>query len=310
MLVTLPLFHSFGLAILSLPALYAGAAIFLEPRFDAATTWQRIATERITYLGAVPTQLAALLAELEARGLADPPPSLRFLFGAGAAVPVEQIQGFQARGIVLKQGFGQTETSILCCLDAADAIRKAGSVGRPVFHAELRVVTKETIEGPLEAWCDAAVGAPGEIVVRGPITMLGYWNRPDETAATLRGEWLRTGDVATCDDEGFLTLVGRARDMYISGGENVYPAEVEAAYAQHPAVHEIAVVGVPDERWGEVGRAYVVPREGNELDGEALRAWGAERLARFKLPRDFVALPSLPRTETGKVQKHRLGSVE
>ena len=307
-LVSLPLFHSFGLAILSLPALYAGAAIFLEPRFDAARTWQRIASERITYLGAVPMQLAALLAEVESHGPAPPPPSLRFLFGAGAAVPVEQISGFQERGIVLKQGFGQTETSILCCLDAADAIRKAGSVGRPVFHAELRVVTKETIEGPVDGWRDAATGEPGEIAVRGPITMLGYWNRPDDTAATLRGEWLRTGDLATCDDEGFLTLVGRARDMYISGGENVYPAEVEAAFAQHPSVREIAIVAVPDQRWGEVGRAYVVPRDGCSLDGEALRAWGAQRLARFKLPRDFVAIASLPRTETGKVQKHRLGA--
>ncbi len=305
-LVALPLFHSFGLAILSLPALYAGATVYLEPRFDAARTWQRVASERITFLGAVPTQLAALLADLEARGDATPPPSLRFLFGAGAAVPVEQIRGFEARGIVLKQGFGQTETSILCCLDASDAIRKAGSVGRPVFHAELRVVSQAAIDGPVESWVDCAVGEPGEIVVRGPITMLGYWNRPDETAATLRGEWLRTGDLATRDDEGFLTLVGRARDMYISGGENVYPAEVEAAYAQHPAVRDIAIVGVPDPRWGEVGRAFVVPRDGCAVDGEALRAWGAERLARFKLPRDFVALDTLPRTETGKVQKHRL----
>jgi len=305
-LVALPLFHSFGLSILSLPALYAGAAVFLEPRFDAARTWQRVASERITFLGAVPTQLAALLAELEQRGSAPPPPGLRFLFGAGAAVPVEQIRAFEARGVILKQGFGQTETSTLCCLDASDAIRKAGSVGRPVFHAELRVVTQATIDGPVEHWCDAAIGEPGEIAVRGPITMLGYWNKPDATAATLRGDWLRTGDIATRDDEGFLTLVGRARDMYISGGENVYPAEVEAAYAQHPAVREIAIVGVPDARWGEVGRAFVVPRDGCSLDGEALRAWGAQRLARFKLPRDFVAIASLPRTETGKVQKHRL----
>jgi fatty-acyl-CoA synthase len=306
-LVALPLFHSFGLSILSLPALYAGAVVFLEPRFDAERTWQRIDADRITFLGAVPTQLAALLAALETRGARAAPPSLRFLFGAGAAVPVEQIRGFESRGIILKQGFGQTETSILCCLDAGDAIRKAGSVGRPVFHAELRVVTQATIEGPVERWCDAADGEPGEIVVRGPITMLGYWNRPDETAATLRGEWLRTGDLATRDGEGFLTLVGRARDLYISGGENVYPAEVEAAYAQHPDVREIAVVGVPDARWGEAGRAFVVPRDGRTLDGEALRAWGAERLARFKLPREFVAIDALPRTETGKVQKHRLG---
>ena len=308
-LVILPLFHSFGLAILALPTLYAGGCVLLEPRFDAARTWRRVESERVSFLGAVPTQLAALLGALER---ADAPPdlaSLRFLFGAGAAVPVEQIRAFEARGLVLKQGFGQTETSILCCLDAGDAVRKAGSVGRPVFHAELRRVTPASIEGPLDAWRDAAPDEPGEIVVRGPITMLGYWKRPADTAATLRDGWLRTGDLATADAEGYLTLVGRARDMYISGGENVYPAEVEAAYLEHPAVAEIAIVGVPDARWGESGRAYVVPAPGAALpDAAALRAWGAKRLAGFKLPREFVAVDALPRTETGKVQKHRLGA--
>ncbi len=306
-LVILPLFHSFGLAILALPTLYAGASVLLEARFDAERAWRRAADERATFLGAVPTQLALLLDALER---AAPPPdlrSLRFLFGAGAAVPVEQIRAYERRGLVLKQGFGQTETSILCCLDAEDAVRKAGSVGRPVFHAELRLVTPASVDGPLEQWREPAPGEPGEIVVRGPINMLGYWGRPADTAATLRGEWLRTGDLATCDDEGYLTLVGRAKDMYISGGENVYPAEVEAAYTEHPDVAEIAIVGVPDARWGEAGRAYVVPaRPGAALDSDALRRWGAERLAGFKLPREWIAVESLPRTETGKVQKHRL----
>ena len=155
-------------------------------------------------------------------------------------------------------------------------------------------------------WRDAAVGETGEIVVRGPITMLGYWNDPEATAQTLRGDWLRTGDLATRDDEGFLTLVGRARHMYISGGENVYPAEIERVYAEHPAVREIAVVGVPDPKWGEVGCAYVVPARGARIEPEALRAWGSQRLARFKLPKRFVEVAELPRTETGKVQKHRL----
>jgi fatty-acyl-CoA synthase len=208
---------------------------------------------------------------------------------------------------VVKQGFGQTETSILCCLDAADALRKAGSVGKPVFHAEVRIVRRESLKRPPEEWQDCAPHEPGEIVVRGPITMLGYWKQPEASRETLRGEWLRTGDLATADEEGFFTLVGRAQELYISGGENVYPAQVEAVYAAHPALQEIAVVGVPDARWGEVGRAYVVLAEGACLDPEALRAWGAERLARYKLPRSFVALESLPRTHTGKVQKHRLG---
>ncbi len=307
-LVPLPLFHSFGHAILSLPALYSGASVFLEPRFDPARVWARVAQEEITYLGAVPTMFQALLEELEASPQSRPPGSLRFLFSAGAAIPVELIRAFERHGLVVKQGFGQTETSILCCLDAGDALRKAGSVGKPVFHADVRVVRRELLAGPPEAWQDCEPEEAGEIVVRGPITMLGYWRRPEETAETLRGEWLRTGDLARVDDKGFFTLVGRARDLYISGGENVYPAEVEAVYAAHPAIREIAVVGVPDPRWGEVGRAFVVLVDGASLEPEAWREWGAQRLARYKLPRSFVVLPTLPRTVTGKVRRGDLPS--
>ena len=306
-LVILPLFHSFGLKILALPALHAGASLFLHAHFDPLRTWQTVGAERITFFGAVPTQLAALREALESPG-ADrfDLSSLRFVFGAGASVPVDQILAFERHGLVLQQGFGQTETSILCCLDARDAVRKAGSVGRPVRHAEVRVVTLASLEAEPSAWRDTAVGETGEIVVRGPITMLGYWNDPEATAQTLRGDWLRTGDLATRDEEGFLTLVGRARHMYISGGENVYPAEIERVYAEHPAVREIAVVGIPDAKWGEVGCAYVVPAAGARVDAEALRDWGSQRLARFKLPKQFLEVKELPRTETGKVQKHRL----
>jgi fatty-acyl-CoA synthase len=308
-LVVLPLFHSFGLNILSLPTLHAGGSVFLERRFDATGVWDTVARERITFLGGVPTMFRALLEvlEREPHGRFDLA-SLRFLFTAGAAIPVEAVRTFQRHGLVLKQGFGQTETSILCCLDAADALRKAGSVGRPVRHAEVRLVRLDSLKGEPQEWQDAAPGETGEIVVRGPITMIGYWERPEATAEVLRGGWLRTGDLATRDAEGFFTLVGRARHMYISGGENVYPAEIEATYEEHPAVREIAVVGVSDERWGEVGHAYWVPREGTLADEESLRAWGAERLADFKLPKRFFAVSELPRTETGKVQKHRLGA--
>ena len=153
---------------------------------------------------------------------------------------------------------------------------------------------------------EAPPGETGEIVVRGPIVFLGYWNQPEATREVLRGEWLRTGDLATVDPEGFVTLVGRGRDMYISGGENVYPAEVEAVFAAHPAVGEIAVIGVPDSMWGEAGRAFIVPAAGARLDEDALRAWGSERLAGFKLPRRFIRVADLPRTASGKIQKHRL----
>jgi fatty-acyl-CoA synthase len=310
-LVPLPLFHSFGLNILALPAVYAGAELVLERRFDAERVWDLVGRERITYLGGVPTMFRALHDALAAapEGRFDLR-SLRFLFTAGAAIPVDLIRAFEARGLVLKQGFGQTETSVICCLDARDAIRKAGSVGRPVFHAEVRIVRTATLDRAPEAWEACAPGEAGEIVVRGPIAMLGYWRRPEATAETIRGGWLRTGDLAVADEEGFVTLTGRARDMYISGGENVYPAQVEAAYLEHPAVREIAVIGVPDPRWGEVGRAFVVLADGAALDPEALTRFGSERLARFKVPREFVAVDALPRTVTGKVQKFLLGPRE
>ena len=310
-LVPVPLFHSFGLSILALPALYAGACVVLERHFDAPASWRTVSDLGISFFGGVPTMFRALLEALEQA----PPASLRldalrFAFTAGAAIPVELIHAFHARGILLKQGYGQTETSILCCLDARDAIAKAGSVGRPVFHVELRVVDRASLEGPVSGWRDVAPGESGEIVVRGPITMTGYWRRPEASAEVLREDgWLCTGDLATVDSEGFITLVGRARELFISGGENVYPAQVEHVYLQHPAIREIAVVGGPDPRWGEVGNAYVVLAPEASLDPEALRAWGRERLAAFKVPRRFVAVPALPRTVTGKVQKHRLPSL-
>lgn len=305
-LTVVPLFHSFGLLILALPALYCGATVVLQSYFDPSAVWAAIARHRVTYFGGVPTMFGRLQDALDAQR--PDVSSLRFLFTAGAAIPVERIHAFEKRGLRLKQGFGQTETSILCCLDAADAIRKAGSVGRPVFHGEIRIIREATLSAPPEDWQDCACDESGEIVVRGPINMLGYWERPEANAETLRGEWLRTGDLGSFDEEGFVTLTGRARDMFISGGENVYPRQVEAVYETHPDVLEMAVIGVPHERWGEAGHAYVLPRPGAELEPEALRAWGRERLASFKVPNSFEVVEELPRTVTGKVQKFRLGS--
>jgi fatty-acyl-CoA synthase len=308
-LVVAPLFHSLGLQILAMPVLHRGGSLVLQRRFDPEALLDAIGRERIDYLGGVPTSYRRLLDTLASEAPARfDLSSLRFLFTAGAPAPVELVRAYAERELPLIQGYGQTESSTLCCVPVADALRKAGSVGLPVRHAELRLIAPESFARPPAEWRDVAPEEKGEIVVRGPIVMLGYWQRPEATAETLRDGWLRTGDLATRDAEGFFTLVGRSREMFISGGENVYPAEVEARYAEHPAVREIAVVGVPDEQWGESGRAHVVLQPGEQIDAEELRSWGRQRLAGFKIPRDFVFERELPRTASGKVQKHRLSA--
>lgn len=294
-LVPVPLFHSLGLNILSVPVLFQGGTVVLLERFEPAAALAAIARCRVTFTGAVPTIYKRLLDHgLQGWDLS----SLRFGFTAGAPIPVPLIEEYHRRGILLKQGFGQTETSILCCLDAGDAIRKAGSVGKPVVHAEVKVVDERLEEVP--------AGETGEIVARGPIVMLGYWRREEETRKAFQDGWLRTQDLAVRDEEGFITLVGRTGDMYISGGENIYPEEIERVYLTHPDVEEIAVIGVPDPDLGEVGLAFVLLRKDRSLDEEGLKAYAHGRLSRYKVPRRFVAVDALPRTVTGKVQKYRL----
>lgn len=304
-LVVSPLFHSLGLQILSLPALYCGAALIIQGHFDPDALLRTIDEERISYLGAVPSVYQRVLDRLET-GSAGDFSSLRFLFTAGAAAPAELVRAYRRHGLCLLQGYGQTETSTLTCLSPEDSQRKAGSVGLPVHHAELRLVVADSLQGPRAEWRDAAPGETGELIVRGPIVMLGYWERPQANRKAFREGWLRTGDLATRDDEGFITLVGRTGEMFISGGENVYPAEVEARYGDHPAVREIAVVGVPNERWGETGRAHVVLDTATPTSTRDLEAWGREHLARFKIPSEWVFEQDLPKTASGKVQKHKL----
>ena len=306
-LVVAPLFHSLGLQILSLPVLYAGGTLFIQASFDPARVWDTIEQEQITYFGGVPATHQRLY---DALRLAPPhqwkTSSLRFIFTAGSAIASHLIEAFHQHDLLLLQGYGQTETSTLCCLSPSDTLRKPGSVGTPVFHGEVRVITPETRPLAPEHWQDVEVNQPGEVVVRGLITMLGYWENPEATAETLIDGWLCTGDLAQLDSEGFLTLVGRSREMYISGGENVYPAEVEAACREHPQIREIAVVGEPDPRWGEAGRAHVLLEPGPRLSLSALQSWARSRLAAFKIPQTLVIEESLPRTASGKVQKHLL----
>jgi fatty-acyl-CoA synthase len=218
----------------------------------------------------------------------------------GAPVPAALITTYQQRGLTFMQGYGLTEAAPgALFLRMEESTAKVGSAGTPSFFTDVRVA------GPDGA--DVAPGEPGEILVQGPNVMAGYWNLPEATADVLDPDgWLRTGDIAVVDDDGYVYVRDRVKDVIISGGENIYPAEVEDALYRHPAVAECAVIGVPDERWGEVGQAVVVPAEGVPVDAAELLAFLDGRIARYKIPKSVVFTDALPRTASGKVLKSRL----
>ena len=224
---------------------------------------------------------------------------LNLVISGGAACPPTVFERFWERGVAFKTGYGLTEAGPnTFWLPPADVRRKPGSVGFPLFHIDVQVVDPEDRPcGPDKV---------GELWVRGPHVCAGYWNRPEETARTFRNGWLRTGDLARCDAEGYYYIVGRLKDVIISGGENVYPAEVEGVLAAHPAVLQVALIGVPDEKWGETPLAVVMPKPGRALRLEDLLAFGGERLARYKLPRRVAFVEALPRTAAGKIDKELL----
>lgn len=293
-LTTLPLFHVGGLNILTLPALHAGATVTLHPKFDPGATLEAIERERITLTVLVPAQIAALAAH--PRWSQADLGSLRMITTGSQIVPPRDYERVHARGVPLVSVYGSTETApIATYVRAAEARRKAGSAGRAAPHCECRVVDA--------AGNDVPAAASGEIVVRGPNVMAGYWGDPAASEAALRDGWFHTGDVGHFDDEGWLTVDGRIKDMIISGGENVYPAEIENVLAEHDAIAEVAVVGRPDERWGEAVVAVVVPKAGRRLEAHEVLALLEGRVARYKHPRAVIFVDALPRTALGKVQK-------
>ncbi|CAB3392982.1 conserved protein of unknown function [Kyrpidia spormannii] len=293
-LTVAPLFHIGAMNILTTPTLYRGGTVVVEDRFDPLRLLEAIERERVTSLFLVPAMWLALLqvADFERYDLR----SLRFAVSGGAPCPLTVIEFFQERGVPFFEGFGMTETSpSVCILDGADAPRKRGSVGKPLMHVDVRIVD--------DADRDVPMGEVGELLVRGPSVMVGYWNRPRETREALRDGWLHTGDLARRDEEGFLYLVDRKKDMIITGGENVYPVEVEQVLYRHPKIREAAVVGIPDDRWGESVKAVVAVKEGESLTLEELRAFCDGKLARYKIPRVLEVVEALPRNAAGKVLK-------
>lgn len=296
MLVVLPLFHSGGLFIQASPALYRGATILLHPKFDAARTYRDLEEFRVTKFLAVPTIFKALLRvpPETRRSLA----SLKVSAVGGEKTSPELLAACREAGFSLRQVMGQTETSILLWASERDLVECPGAVGKPVFHAEVKVVDDQ----------GAQVGTDevGEIVVQGSILMKEYWQDPERTRLTLRGGCLYTGDLARVDADGYFYLVDRAKDLYISGGENVYPAEVERLLGEHPDIQAVAVVGTPDDTWGETGYAFVVRKDGARLTAEDVVSYCQGRLARYKVPTRVVFCERLPETALGKVRKKEL----
>jgi fatty-acyl-CoA synthase len=297
-LVTAPLFHTAALNQVLFPTLLKGGTALIEAKFDPDRAIALVEEHGVTLLFGVTSMYLALArsprwAQARMR-------TLRSALSGGAPLPVALLQAWLDRGLMIIQGYGLTEASPgVTMLRAADGVRKIGSAGTACFFTDVRVV------GPDGE--DAATGQTGEVLAQGPNVTPGYWQQPEATqAAFAEDRWLRTGDLALVDDDGYLYIVDRLKDMIISGGENIYPAEVEQALYTHPAVAECAVIGVPDPQWGEVGRAVVVLRDGHQVTEAELIAHLDGRLARYKIPKTVVFAGQLPHNASGKLVKSEL----
>ena len=298
-LTVLPLFHTGGLNVWANPVFDAGGTVLVMRAFDAGEALRLIGDPAVgvTHFLGVPAHFQFMCQHPDFR-LTD---LSRLVFtGVGAApTPDVILSAWAEQGVVVQQAYGMTETGpLVLLLDKRDSIRKAGCAGKPVRHTEVRVIGTDGTDAPC--------GTIGELWVQGPNVTPGYWNKPDATEAVFTDGWLHTGDAAVVDAEGFYTIVDRWKDMYISGGENVYPAEVENVLYQCPEIAEAAVIAVADARWGEVGRAVVVMKPGASLSEAALIAHCAANLARYKLPHSVWFTDALPRNATGKVHKPTL----
>ena len=299
LLTVLPLFHTGGLNCYTNPVLHSGGTVLIMRAFDPGTALKLIsdASYGINSFFGVPS-IYQFMAQHPLFETAD---FSRLIIGGvgGAPMPVPLLNVWERRGVALQQGYGMTETSpAVLALDREDAVRKAGSSGKPVLHTEVRIVRPDGR--------DAAVGELGELWVKGPNVTPGYWNRPEANRTSFTDGWLHTGDATRVDEDGFYYIVDRWKDMYISGGENVYPAEVENVLHQIAGIAEAAVIGVPDPQWGEVGMAIVAAKPDHSLTEAAIHAHCAANLARFKCPRLIRFVDALPRNATGKIHKPTL----
>jgi fatty-acyl-CoA synthase len=298
-LSVMPMFHTAGLNCYANCVLHAGGTVILAKGFDAETILDALSDRSlgITHFFGVP---AAYLFMAQHEKFANADLShLQFIGVGGAPLPAVVFDVWARKGVSVVNGFGMTETGPAVTMLAPEDARSRGtSIGKPLLHVETRIVTA--------SGTDAASGEPGELWIRGPAVSPGYWQAPEATAEAFAEGWFKSGDVVSRDSDGFFYILDRIKDMYISGGENVYPAEVESVIYQIAEVAEAAVVGVADDRWGETGFAAIVVRQGSTLSEEAVRTHCKTMLARFKQPKFIHFMPSLPRTASGKVQKLEL----
>jgi fatty-acyl-CoA synthase len=298
-LTAAPVFHIGGLNVTTLVAFQKGSLVVLHRSFDPGRVLADIAANKVTTMFGVPAMFQ-FMAQHPAFAETDLS-SVRLLIVGGAPCPLPVLKTYLARGVSMQQGYGLTETAPMVSFLAPEhALTKVGSSGRPPIFVDVKIVDSNgrTIETP---------GAQGEILIRGPNVTPGYWGLPQATALAIdKDGWFRTGDAGFFDEEGFLTISDRIKDMIITGGENVYPAEVESALMRHPAIAEVAVIGEPHEQWGEGILAIAALKAGQSLTLEALREFAGESLARYKLPGRLEIVPSLPRNATGKILKYQL----
>ena len=292
----LPLFHVGALTPMT-GCLHRGCTVVLMRQFDPAAVFPLIEAERITAGLAVPAMLNFMLAS--GTHEASDHSTLRWLMSGAAPVPVALIEKYAALGIEIHQVYGLTETCGPACLISPEAaLTKAGSTGPAFFHTDVRVVDGDGAQ--------VAPGEVGEVIIRGAHIMKEYWNRPEATAETLRDGWLYSGDLATIDAEGFVYIQDRKKDMIITGGENVYPAEIEDVLARHPKLSESAVIGLPSDRWGESPAAIVVANPGEAVTSDEVIDFCNGKLARYKIPRVVEFIDVIPRNPTGKILKRVL----
>lgn len=293
-----PLFHIGGLNVTTLLSLAKGIEVVLLRSFEPGLVLELLEKHSVTSMFGAPTMFL-MMAQHENFETTDLS-SINALICGGAPVPVPLIKTYGERGVSFCQGYGLTETAPFASLLSSDlAMEKVGSAGKAPMYTEVRIVDEDN--NPVSA------GVHGEVCIKGPNVMKGYWNRPEATAEAIDEQgWFHSGDVGYLDDQDFLFLCDRVKDMVITGGENVYPAEVESILYGHPSIVEVAVIGLPDDKWGEAVTAIAVLEEGAELDLESLRAFAGESLARYKLPSELRIIDVLPRNPAGKVQKFKL----